>query len=240
MLRINLNLVVNILWLIVGLWEGSVMGQNLTKIVSNSDSKNMVKHVQQTDLLVNGVPWFDDRGKIVNAHGACIVEEDGKYYLFGEYKTDSANRFIGFSCYSSPDLVNWKFGRLALPPQENGLLGPGRIGERVKVMRCPSTGEYVMYMHTNDLGYTDPKIAYATCRTINGEYEFKGAFFFNGAPIQRWDMGTFQDNDGCGYLLIHHGDIYRMSADYHSADKRVATNIAGSGESPAMFKKDGL
>ena len=24
-------------------------------------------------VIVNGIPWFDDRGNIVNAHGACIV-----------------------------------------------------------------------------------------------------------------------------------------------------------------------
>lgn len=35
-------------------------------------------------LIYNGVPWFDDRGEIVNAHGACIVEENGRYYLFGD------------------------------------------------------------------------------------------------------------------------------------------------------------
>ena len=29
----------------------------------------------QNNLVVNGIPWFDDKGNIVNAHGACIVEE---------------------------------------------------------------------------------------------------------------------------------------------------------------------
>ena len=29
--------------------------------------------------VVNGVPWIDDQGRPVNAHGACIVEEDGIY-----------------------------------------------------------------------------------------------------------------------------------------------------------------
>ena len=36
----------------------------------------------QNNLVVNGIPWFDDKGNIVNAHGACIVEENGRYYLF--------------------------------------------------------------------------------------------------------------------------------------------------------------
>ena len=94
----------------------------------------------KTEKIVNnGIPWFDDRGEIVNAHGACIVEENGRYYLFGEYKSDKSNAFPGFSCYSSDDLVNWKFERVVLPMQSSGILGPDRVGERVKVMKCPST-----------------------------------------------------------------------------------------------------
>lgn len=190
-------------------------------------------------IINNGIPWFDDRGNIVNAHGACIVEDGGRYYLFGEWKSDESNAFPGFSCYSSDDLVNWKFERVVLPVQPDGILGPNRVGERVKVMKCPSTGEYVMYMHADDMGYKDPYIGYATCSTINGEYQMQGPLLFEGQPIKRWDMGTFQDADGEGYLLIHHGDIYRLSEDYRSAEAKVA-HVKGSGESPAMFKKSGM
>ena len=45
----------------------------------------------QNNLVINGIPWFDDKGNIVNAHGACIVEENGRYYLFGEWKSDKSN-----------------------------------------------------------------------------------------------------------------------------------------------------
>lgn len=120
------------------------------------------------------------------------------------------------------------------------MLGPNRIGERVKVMKCPSTGEYVMYMHTDDTKYCDPCIGYATSKTINGEYIFQGPFKIGNEPIRMWDMGTFQDTDGTGYLLIHEGDIYRLSEDYHSAEKRLVKNMAPGGESPAMFKKEGI
>jgi hypothetical protein len=191
------------------------------------------------NLIVNGVPWFDDRGVPVNAHGGCIVEENGRYYLFGEYKTDDENTFIGFSCYSSPDLVRWTFERIVLPLQDGGILGPGRIGERVKVMRCPSTGKYMMYMHCDDLGYTDPHIGLAVSDTIAGEYRFQGALHYRDEPIRRWDMGTFQDRDGTGYLLVHEGDIYRLSADYATAEELIASGLAPGGESPAMLQHEG-
>ncbi|MEV5848415.1 family 43 glycosylhydrolase [Streptomyces sp. NPDC051985] len=190
-------------------------------------------------LVMSGVPWFDDRGQTVNAHGACLLEQDGRYYLFGEYKTDDVNRFAGFACYSSADLADWRFERIVLPQQDGGLMGPGRIGERVKVMRCPSTGVYVMYMHSDDLHYMDPHICVATSDTIDGEYTFAGELTYQGEPIRKWDMGAFQDDDGTGYLLLHEGDIYRLSEDYLVAEERVAEGVARGGESPAMLKHDG-
>jgi hypothetical protein len=195
----------------------------------------------QNSVIYNGIPWFDDRGEIINAHGACILEEEGRYYLFGEYKSDTTNAFNGFSCYSSDDLVNWKFERIVLPVQKDGILGPNRVGERVKVMKCPSTGEYVMYMHADDMEYKDPYVGYATCKTIAGDYTFQGPLLFDGNPINRWDMGTFQDSDGSGYLLIHGGIIYRLNKDYHSAEEKVLAGLSGThGESPAMFRKNGV
>lgn len=190
-------------------------------------------------VIYNGVPWFDTEGNIVNAHGACVVEDGGRYWLFGEYKSHGNNNFIGFGCYSSSDLVNWKFERIVLPQQKDGILGPGRVGERVKVMKCPKTGEYIMLMHADNQKYGDPYIALATSPTINGEYTFCGPILYNGKPVKRWDMGTFQDEDGTGYLLIHHGPIYRLAEDYRSIVAQAA-NIKGMGESPAMFKKDGM
>lgn len=193
---------------------------------------------ENRSIIHNGIPWFDDRGNIINAHGACIVEDNGHYYLFGEYKSNDINAFYGFSCYSSGDLSDWKFERIVLGVQPDGILGPKRIGERVKVMKCPSTGEYVMYMHCDDMGYYDPHIGYATCKTINGDYTFHGPLLHEDEPIRRWDMGTFQDTDGSGYLLIHHGIIYRLSEDYRSAEEKVVDGLPRSGESPAMLKKN--
>jgi hypothetical protein len=194
---------------------------------------------QKYQAIHSGVNWFDQNNNEVNAHGACVVKEGDKYYLFGEYKTDSANMFIGFSCYSSTDLMNWQFERIVLPQQADGLLGPNRVGERVKVMKCPQTGEFVMYMHTDNLKYMDPHVGYATCKKIDGEYEFQGALLHEGEPIRKWDMGTFQDTDGKGYLLIHHGTIYELTADYKSVERLVVSKQEG-GESPAMFKANGI
>ena len=101
--------------------------------------------------IVNGIPWYDQNREPVSAHGANIIKDGNRYYLFGEYKTDSANVFTGFSCYSSSDLARWRFEGIAFSQQQDGRMGPARVGERPKVLRCPKTGEYVMLMHTDNL-----------------------------------------------------------------------------------------
>ena len=219
-----------------------------------------VTTVAQT--VVNGIPWYDQNREPVSAHGANIIKDGGKYYLFGEYKTDSANVFTGFSCYSSSDLAQWRFEGIALAPLSSppggktdslanhsspkgevgrGLrLGPGRVGERPKVLRCPKTGEYVMLMHTDNLQYKDPCTCYATSPNITGPYEFQGPILYKGQPVRKWDIGSFMDDDGHGYLLVHHGMIYRLADDFHSLDSCLMSGVKGAGESPAMMKKDGI
>lgn len=187
--------------------------------------------------VYSGVPWQDAKGNTVSAHGACIVKDNDFYYLFGEYKTDSANVFNGFSCYSSKDLYNWQFERIALPVQQHGKLGPNRVGERPKVMKSPTTGEYVMYMHVDSLNYKDQFVGYATAKDITGPYVFQGPLLYNGNPIKKWDMGTFQDEDCSGYILIHGGEIYKLDDDYKSVQKKVNESMGSGFESPTMLKK---
>lgn len=67
----------------------------------------------------------------------------------------------------------------------------------------------------------------------------QGPLLFEGEPLRHWDMGTFQDTDGKGYLLVHHGPIYELGDDYRSVVRKVA-HVEGMGESPAMFHKGGI
>ena len=186
-----------------------------------------------------GVPWYDQNGKVVNAHGANIIRDGGKWWMFGEYKSNATNCFPGFGCYSSTDLSSWRFERVVLPKQKRGLLGPNRVGERPKVLKCPKTGEYIMLMHADSINYNDQYTCLATCSKVNGDYKFHGPLKYKGKPIRNWDLGLFKDDDGRAYLIAVGGKIYRLSDDYLSADSIVA-QLQGMGESPAIFKKDGI
>ena len=192
------------------------------------------------DAIHSGVAWYDDRGAMVSAHGAGIIKEGGRFYLFGEFKRDHSNEFNGFSCYSSADLMNWKFENIALPVQKDGRLGPNRVGERPKVMKCPKTGVFVMFMHSDDINYKDPAVGYATSPTINGTYTFHGPLLHGGKPVKKWDMGVFQDDDGTGYLITHSGSLYQLADDYQSVVKQVVKDMTHGSEAPAIFKRDGL
>ena len=203
-------------------------------------SVSLAQQPGKSAAIYSGTPWFDQNRNIVSAHGANIVKEKDTFYLFGEAHTDASNAFVGFNCYSSKDLYNWKFESIALPIQKSGKLGPNRVGERPKVMKCPKTGEFIMYMHADTLTYKDQFVGYAISKKIKGPYQFKGPLLFNGKPIKKWDMGTFQDSDGSGYILVHGGEIYKLDDDYKSVAEKVNENITSGFESPTMFKKDSL
>lgn len=72
--------------------------------------------------------WNDTEGNPINAHGGGILYHKGTYYWYGEYKVGKTvlpsdatwERYrtdvTGVSCYSSKDLLNWKFEGVALKP----------------------------------------------------------------------------------------------------------------------------
>lgn len=190
------------------------------------------------DAINSGIPWMDNNGNTVSAHGGNIIRDKGKFYFFGEAHTDTSNAFAGFNCYSSADLYHWKFERIALPVQPSGKLGPNRVGERAKVMKNYQTGEYVMYMHVDTLGYKDQFIGYATAKVITGPYTFSGPLLFNGKPIKKWDMGVFQDKDYEGYILVHGGEIYQLGKDYKHIVGQTNKTLTTGFESPTLFRKN--
>ena len=195
---------------------------------------------KKNKAIYSGIPWFDDKGNTVSAHGACIIKDKDQFYLFGEAHDDSTNAFAGFNCYSSIDLYNWKFESIALTVQDSGKLSANTVGERPKVMKCPGTGEYIMYMLADNMQYKEQYVGYATANSITGPYTFKGPLLFNGKMIKKWDMGTFQDDDGNGYILLHGADIYKLNNDYKSIAEQTHKATEKGFEAPTLFKKDSV
>lgn len=105
-----------------------------------------------------GELWLDNNDVHINAHGGGILFDNGKYYWFGEHKTEGeggnlAN--VGVHCYSSTDLYNWydEGIALAVAPEGSGSdIEKGCILERPKVIKNEKTGKYVMWFHLEPKG----------------------------------------------------------------------------------------
>jgi len=121
-------------------------------------------------MIVPGGVWYDSSGNIIQAHGAGIFQLGNTYYWFGEDHTGVTNdqSFHNIKCYSSTDLAHWTFRKNVLTRQMSGDLGPNRVVERPKVIYNEQTGRYVMYLHIDDITYTEAKVGRATSTEVCG------------------------------------------------------------------------
>ncbi|MDR2775730.1 MAG: glycoside hydrolase family 43 protein [Tannerella sp.] len=127
-----------------------------------------------------GEIWPDNHGVHINAHGGGLLLQDGVYYWYGEHKTEGegGNRAnVGFHCYSSTDLYNWKDEGIALSvmPEGSGSdIEKGAIMERPKVIRNTKTGKYVMWFHLEPkgAGYTGARSGVAVADSPKGPFTF--------------------------------------------------------------------
>jgi hypothetical protein len=196
--------------------------------------------------LATGVDFRDTDGAPVNAHGGGIIREGDTFYIHGEYflATTTDNNFNGFSMYSSTDLATWKNEGIILPQQASGELGPNRKGERPHIIKCPGTGEFVLYAHAASADYqTDKEVVFATSTTVNGKYAYAGPLKNDSGQIAAHsDMSAYADESGA-YVLTEGGHVYTLTKDCHGwvSDKSFsATNgDSGGGESPTVFKAGG-
>lgn len=142
-----------------------------------------------TTVTMKGVSLaLDDHGQVAQLHGLGIQCFGGTYYAYGENKANG-NRFQGVACYTSDDLAHWRSEGIVLGVRESGLLAADTIAERPKVLRCPSTGEYVMYIHTERGDYNYAHIGVAVADNPLGPFRF----LFSMQPfgnISR-DIGVF-------------------------------------------------
>jgi hypothetical protein len=195
--------------------------------------------------LATGIKFMDTDGKAVNAHGGGIIQVCDTFYMHGEYflSTTTDNDFNGFSMYSSKDLATWKNEGIILPQQASGELGPKRKGERPHIIKCPSTGEFVLYAHAADETYqADKEVVYATSPTVNGKYTYKGPLTnASGTTASHSDMSAYADETGA-YVITESGVVYTLASDCHSwlTSKSVGVNCtSGGSESPTVFKASG-
>jgi Glycosyl hydrolases family 43 len=181
---------------------------------------------QASPVVRPGEVWLDDRGKEIEAHGGGILYLKHTFYLFGEDRSqsnDPTKRYV--ACYSSTDLVHWKFRNqvLAISNPEN--LGSSAILERPKVFYNHKTKTFVMYTHLDGAGYKLARVAVAVSKTVDGDYRYVRSFRPLGQESR--DIGQFIDDDGAAYLIFEsrptHGFfIAKLSSDYMNVEKQMS------------------
>ncbi|KAI6795437.1 glycoside hydrolase family 43 protein [Hortaea werneckii] len=164
--------------------------------------------------IVPGGRWLDTDGNRVNAHAGNVYydEPSGKYWLYGEYKTEETPEGGGISAYSSPDLVTWEFHGLALDPEEQ-MVSPSEVVQRPKVTYSDISGLYHMWWHADNENYTALLQGFATSPVPEGPYSFVSAT----APLGNWsqDFGMFTDyKSGKTYALYSNGDTVEGRDNY--------------------------
>ena len=190
--------------------------------------------------ILPGAVWHDNRGEVIQAHGAGVVKVDGGYYWFGEDHTGASGdqSFQNITCYASRDLAHWTFQGNALARRETpGDLGPNRVVERPKVLYNAPTHTFVMYTHIDDKSYREAKVGVATCDRVDGQYTYRNSFQPLGHESR--DQTLFQDDDGVGYLVFEDRKdgvrIARLTSDYLGVEHETAL-IPQHREAPAMVK----
>lgn len=212
-----------------------------------------------TKKIASGTVWNDTDGNLINAHGGGIIYHEGTYYWYGESKGDSTYRLDwvtswecwradagGVSCYSSKDLVNWKFEGLVLPSVPEDTLSdlhPSQVIERPKVIYNDKTKQFVMWMHIESPDYEKASAGVAVCDSPTGKFTYLGSFKPNGEDSR--DQTIFKDEDGRAYQIYSsewNKTLYiGLLNDEYTQHTGVFTRnlINQSREAPAVFKHAG-
>ena len=221
--------------------------------------KASVSSVETGRTIISGTVWNDTDGNMINAHGGGILYHDGVYYWYGEYKGDSTywnpkvpgwecyrTEAGGVSCYSSKDLVNWKFEGVVLPSEQNDVtseLHYSHVLERPKVIFNDKTGKFVMWLHVDSHDYLKAAAGVAVSGSPTGKFTYLGSVRPHGQMSR--DMTIFKDDDGRAWHVFSSEEnatlyISLLSDDYLSHTETYTRNfINKSREAPAVFKRNG-
>lgn len=199
---------------------------------------------QKQSVIYPGELWPDTDGDHIQAHGGGIIKLGETYYWYGEQRregveSDTLYRYV--SCYSSKDLMNWKFEgdviRLTKPDPilTDKVEGKRWVLERPKVFYNKKTKKYVMYMHIDGTlegttkGYNYARVGVAISDKATGPFTFLRTFRPLGKESR--DIGQFIDDDGSAYLIFECRPergfyITKLTDDY--LDVKEATSFVQS------------
>lgn len=189
-----------------------------------------------------GEVWPDVAGNHIQAHGGGIIKIGKIYYWYGEERSkglDTNFRYV--SCYSSKDLLNWKFRGDVVKMADPENLGRRWVLERPKVFYNKKSKKYVMYFHLDNSTYKFARVGIAVSDKPDGQFTYVKSFRPLGHESR--DIGQFIDDDGTAYLVFEDRPfgfrIARLSEDYMDVEKEM-TLVKAHMEGGAIVHYKGL
>jgi hypothetical protein len=194
------------------------------------------------ETIQPGEIWPDNRDEHIQAHGGSILKMDGTFYWFGEdYSRDNPRGLRCVGCYSSTNLIDWKFCKDVLKLTAPTNFGRRLVLERPKVFYNAPTKKFVMYFHMDNGRYQVASVGVAVCDTVDGDYQFLK--YFRPLGHESRDIGQFVDDDGSAYLIFEDRPfgfrIAKLSDDYLTVEKEICL-IPEHMEGGALVHYDGL
>ncbi|MEJ0080298.1 MAG: glycoside hydrolase family 43 protein [Puia sp.] len=149
----------------------------------------------------------------------------------------------GVACYSSKDLMKWKYEGIALAASTSDPdsdLDTGRIMERPKVIFNKKTGKFVMWLHVDNPEYSYARAGVAISDSPEGPYRYLGSMRPNEQECR--DLTLFKDDDEKAYVVYASENnntmhVCLLSEDYLSPTRNYTRILIDQRrEAPALFK----
>lgn len=205
------------------------------------------------NTIYNDTFWKDTSGNNIYSQGGGVFQFGDTYYWYGVHyngaDTYAANptkkvndtSFRSVTCYSSKDLVNWKFENDVLTANTKNFGWAYWVG-RMGVAYCAKTKKYVLVTQYND------SILFASCDTPTGNFQVETVQdqIQNVLKQGTGDQTLFVDDDGQAYLVCSnkggrgHQYISKLRAsDFLYAEPAVEVAKGKGREGNCLFKYKG-
>jgi Glycosyl hydrolases family 43/Carbohydrate binding module (family 6) len=207
-------------------------------------------------VITNDTFWKDTSGNNIYSQGGGVFKFGNTYYWYGvkyagavAYAADPFGKkedttFQAVTCYSSTDLVNWKFENNIVTSSTPGLGGPTWFG-RLGVFFNASTSRYVLVsQYFGGLGQGN---IYFTGTSPTGNFSVNSLQYPvpGVANNTTGDQTVFTDTDGKSYLVCSSSSgrsgWYVAAFNANGIGTQTAVRIGGGTgrEGNCMFKYNG-
>lgn len=220
---------------------------------ASSSGNEPVAEAASNTTIYNDTFWKDTSGNNIYSQGGGVFKFGDTYYWYGVHyngaDTYAANptkkvddtSFKSITCYSSKDLVNWKFENDVLTANSKNFPWAYWVG-RMGVAYCPKSKKYVLVTQHND------SILFASCDTPTGNFKVENVQdqITNVLKQGTGDQTVFVDDDGQAYIVCSnkggrgHQYISKLrESDFLYAEPAVEVAKGSGREGNCLFKYKG-